>query len=302
MSGTSQPLPSPTGAECCTPSGHPPSCGSTLRPERFVTVPHSPPFTCYVAQPPGGAPARGVILVVHDIFGPRSGRHARICDELAAAGFVAACPDLIGDADERASALNPGWPSSKAHEVGIVCHLVYRIRWMLKAAAAGKRMDEIGRKLAATLHYCRGAHPHAIAACGAVGFCWGGGVVARLLSEAGAERLPVPLVGGVGFHPSHRGWEAADVARPLLLAPAGDPHPIPRRSATFCDPSHLARAGDDPAAVQPGGALAQPLADRFGGACAAVRLFRGATRAGGLRRHGSRCENRCPSPRCCTGG
>lgn len=236
--------PEPTPAACCTPTSHGKAAAEGGA-HSFVTIPHSEEsFECYVARPPEGQPARGVVLVVHDIFGLRSGRHLQICDELASAGFVAACPDLFGDGAERAASFDPDWNAGRFAQLS---YMLWNFGWMMEAFKLGKQLEEvIAPKLRATLSHCAGAHqePQKLDSCAAVGFCWGGSVVARLLSESQAAKLPLRLTTGVGFHPSHRGWDAADVAYPLLLAPAGD----------------------DQATVQPGGKIAQPLIDRFGAA------------------------------------
>ena len=262
-------LPSPTAAACCTPTAHPPSIDApSPLVGSYVTVAHTKPvgeldpnpqhlqlpmsftervrpllrqFECYVALPQGSEPARGIILVVHDIFGLRTGRHASICDELSRNGFVAACPDLFGDDAARATALNPGWPIMTLSNI---CHIIRRIRWMKKALKLP--WEETAPMLRATLAHCVSVHGRPLTSCGAVGFCWGASAVARLLSDSEAATLPLQIVGGIGFHPSLRGAEGktlvANVNRPLLLAPAGD----------------------DPAAVQPGGELGQSLIGRFG--------------------------------------
>jgi len=231
-----KPFLAPTTAECCTATGHAPSAGEGGV-HSFMTVPYSAPFECYIAHPPDGKPARGFVLVVHDIFGLRSGRHMTICDELAEAGFVAACPDLFGDGLERAAAFNPDMRWSSLRRVG---YILWNFNWMMKAFRLP--WEEIAPKLRATLDHSIAQRQETIEACSAVGFCWGGSVVARLLSEEEASKFPVRLAGGIGFHPSHRGWDAANVAMPLRLAPAGD----------------------DPVTIQPGGQLAQPLVERFG--------------------------------------
>ena len=81
-------------ADCCTPGGHP---GLAQAPdERTGTYTMiNDDFECYVSLPEG-AP-KGVVLVIHDIFGLRAGRHTQICDELASVGYVTVCPDLFGD-------------------------------------------------------------------------------------------------------------------------------------------------------------------------------------------------------------
>jgi dienelactone hydrolase len=120
------------------------------------------------------------------------------------------------------------------------CYILMRWKWL----KTGIKLpwEETAPKVSATLAHCVQTHPHPLSACGAVGFCWGASVTARLQYEAEAAKLPLRIVGGIGFHPSHRGWDVAQVARPLMLAPAGD----------------------DPATVHPGGQIAQQLIMQFG--------------------------------------
>ena len=109
------PLLPPTEEDCCTPSAHPPvgidPAEAPLAGQYAVLTPplaQQTSFECYLSFPERDA--RGVVLLATDIFGLRTGRHARMCDELAAAGFIACCPDLFGDGAARAKALTPSWP------------------------------------------------------------------------------------------------------------------------------------------------------------------------------------------------
>lgn len=249
----SAPLLLPTSEDCCTPSAHPPiaggdSIGAPLVGQFVVLTPPQAPedsFECYLSFPE--RKSRGVMLLATDIFGLHTGRHAQMCDELAAAGFIAACPDLFGDGRARAEALNPSWPIKTLPNI---CGLLCKISWMKRALKLP--WDVIARKIEHTLSHVLSEHgrrlPGAapLAGCGAVGLCWGASIVARLLSDSEAARLPMPIIGGVGFHPSLRGKEGETlvgaVTRPFLLCPAGD----------------------DPVNVQPSGALAAVLVARFG--------------------------------------
>jgi dienelactone hydrolase len=98
---------------------------------------------CYVSWPREGAPPTCVALVVTDIFGLRSGRHAQICDALAEEGFVAVCPDLMGDGQARARAgLLPRWPiKSLSNILDLV--LCCKFRWLLRALPLAQPDDEL---------------------------------------------------------------------------------------------------------------------------------------------------------------
>ena len=208
---------------------------------------------CYISWPTG--PAKCIVLVISDIFGLRTGRHAQICDSLAADGFVAVCPDLIGDGQARANAgLFSRWPpKSLANIMDLV--LCCKLRWLMRALPLAKPGDEIVLpRVQNCLEYVQREHaerssreqpvPSSLDCCAVVGFCWGAAVAARILAWPSP---PLKLLGGIGFHPSIQ--PNADgklllgsITRPFLLAPAGN----------------------DPAALHPGGELAAIITNKFG--------------------------------------
>ena len=75
---------------------------------------------------------RGSCLVVHDIFGLHTGRHVQLCDELAAEGYVAVCPDCFRDGRARAeAALLPRWPIKQACNIlEMLC--CCKFTWMVR--------------------------------------------------------------------------------------------------------------------------------------------------------------------------
>lgn len=216
-----------------------------------------PDLEVYVAEPPPDVRAKGAVIVIHDIFGARVGRHAQICEDLAAAGFYAACPDLFGDAQGREAAnMLPRWPLKQARnilELLCCCKAGYFLSAQ-KRSWDGEIVPALQRSMAhvQARHAARAplAPPLKWAA---VGFCWGAKPVARLLSGEGGAAAQVGC--GIAFHPSLRGGEAerhvGAVARPMMLCPAHD----------------------DPANVQPGGALAEPLETVFARQGAAPGAF-----------------------------
>ena len=215
---------------------------------------------CYVVSPPAGRPVKGAVLVVHDIFGLHTGRHAQYCDELADEGWVVCMPDAFGDGRARAdAALLPRWP------IKGVCNILEllcccKASWMTKAmkmpwseieprlCAAVIRASQLYVDASITTRTSDNKMPLF-----AHGFCWGAWPVARLLANENAIYAvpqapdatggPAPTWrGGVCFHPSFQvGGDvatlAAGVKRPLLLCPCGD----------------------DPADVQAGGLVTQQL-------------------------------------------
>ena len=211
---------------------------------------------CYISWPT--VPAKCVVVVCSDIFGPRTGRHAQICDALAADGFVACCPDLIGDSQARAKAnLFSRWPVRKWQNIfDLIC--CCKLHYFLRALPLAKPTDTVVMpRVQASLEWVAREHAERAArvpagapvepplsCCCVVGFCWGATIAARILAW---ETPPLPLLGGIGFHPSIEPNAAgkellSSVARPFLLAPAGNDH----------------------AAMHPGGELAEILVSRFG--------------------------------------
>lgn len=201
----------------------------------------------YLVMPGEAQPVRGVVLVVHDIFGLHAGRHTQICDALAEAGYAAVCPDLFGDGRARAeAAFLPRWPIKGARNIlELLC--CCKLGWLAKAARTP--WSAIEPAVHGALELARREHARLrpdeppLAWCAALGFCWGVSTVARLLAADARAALPMPIRGGVGFHPAPLALALVSKAEaPLLLAPARN----------------------DPANLQPGGAVAEWLAARFG--------------------------------------
>lgn len=203
---------------CCPRTAHGSLAASDKRKGSWVPIVGSI-GDMYLASPPPSVPVIGAVLVIHDIFGARTGRHAQICDELAAAGFYAACPDLFGDAERRAAAnLFPRWPpKGLANFCDLLCCCKASF---VKASMKTSWEETVAPLLALVIAQVEERHGGgAPLRWGAVGFCWGAKPVARLLAE-GAQ----PSVGcGIAFHPSLFGKPAAAsiaaVSRPLMLCP-----------------------------------------------------------------------------------
>ena len=256
---------------CCTPGAHPALSNAQasalgLRKGRYVqlrvvaeVVAGSPAAAtrtttdCYVSHPPRGTAVRGSVLVLHDIFGLYTGRHPQFCDELAAVGWIAVCPDCFGDGKSRGeAALLPSWPIKG---IWNLLDLVCRCKWGYMTKALKTPWEEIEPRCNAALRHAKqlyDAYETEPMEAFAIGFCWGAWPVARLLARKGGllpslpGEAPLPtLRGGVCFHPSLQvsgdvAGLAAAVAQPLLLAPCSD----------------------DPCDVQPDGLVAQQLAVR----------------------------------------
>ena len=241
-------------AACCPPTGHGEAPVAATNELRGSFVPIIDPLgrsvgEMYLAIPQASTPILGGVLVIHDIFGPRVGRHLEICDELAASGFYAACPDLFGDGEKRAAVkLLPRWPiKSCSNILGLLC--CCKVGYMRRAVKTS--WDDIAPVLTIVMRQIEEQHAGTTAAdhgsvprltWGAVGFCWGATPVARLLTNDSSQ----PNVGcGMAFHPSLRGSKAVEIVRnvrrPMMLCPCKD----------------------DAKEVQPGGGLAEVLTSVF---------------------------------------
>lgn len=190
-------------------------------------------------------------MLCHDIFGPHSGRHVQICDELAAAGFIALCPDLFGDGEEReAASVFKHWPPKQLRnfcDLLCCCKMGFLKKALKTTWADMEPVIRASMALAKTRYQARFAslsEAPPLLSCG-VGFCFGAKPVAEVLTESNANSFAYPFACGLSFHPSLRGSAGElvhGVARPFKLLPAGD----------------------DPDDVKAGGALAQVLEQKFG--------------------------------------
>lgn len=124
-----------------------------------------------------------IILGFSDVFGPMSGRHRRVCDEMAAAvpGSLVCLPDLFGGEPICPDFFNSRFPSLR-----LKLHLpkmVYRIRYRYGWATLGPKIQALVDSFGAETPLC------------SFGFCFGAYVAVKA-SSTGAFR------GVVGFHPS----------------------------------------------------------------------------------------------------
>jgi dienelactone hydrolase len=236
--------------DCCTPDAHAPLARAQDSDLRGSFVQITEDVECYVAWPSGGRTPLGVAVLLSDIFGLRTGRHAEICDELAESGYLAICPDIFGDGRARANAnIMPRWPvKSIANIVGLLC--CCKLRWLLGPMLRRKHdlaVTAVRTSLQYVVRECERRSPSTpLPGCVAVGFCYGVKLVAHLLAVQVGARLPLSVTAGVGFHPSIHADAVgrdliAQLARPLVLAPAGD----------------------DPEALHPSGELATAICGRF---------------------------------------
>ncbi|CAK0840389.1 unnamed protein product [Prorocentrum cordatum] len=128
--------------------------------------------------------ARSILLGVSDVFGPRTGRHLRICDELARAvpGSVVVLPDLF-----HGSPIAKVWPGPISFTALETIPLLWRIRYRCGWANV---WPDVERLLEAV-----GAQVGERVPVAAFGFCWGAWLVLKGCTTG-------RFAAGVGFHPS----------------------------------------------------------------------------------------------------
>ena len=146
----------------------------------------------YGAAPANAAPNLPMVIVIHENRGLNE--HTRdVARRVALAGFSALAPDFLSPAggtpaDENAAREMIG----KLDLAATVADGRALIQWLSSPAGGSRKV-------------------------GAVGFCWGGGMVNRLAVAAGAA-----LSAGVSFYgPAPDPAEAAKVQAPLLIHLAG---------------------------------------------------------------------------------
>lgn len=151
-------------------------------------------FSAYVANPAGGGPAPGLV-VIQEIFGVNKVMRD-LCDGFAAQGWLAVCPDLF-------------W----RQEPGVQITDKTQEEWnrafaLMNGMDQNKAVDD----LKATLAWLRQS-PDCTGKAGSVGYCLGGRLAymmaARSDSDANVSYYGVGLDGLTG--------EAASITKPLLM-------------------------------------------------------------------------------------
>ncbi|KQW69131.1 carboxymethylenebutenolidase [Phenylobacterium sp. Root77] len=163
-------------------------------------------FAAYVARPSN--PKAPAIVVIQEIFGVNAVMRS-VCDELAAAGFLAVCPDLFWR-------IEPGVDITDQSEA----------EWK-KAFELYNAFDvEAGVKdIAATIDHFRGL-PEVNGKVGAVGFCLGG--LLAYLTAARTDADASVAYYGVGIE-KHL-VESEKQAHPLLMHIAEEDQFVPKEA------------------------------------------------------------------------
>ena len=166
--------------------------GQTMSQSLTITTPDGA-FEAYVATP-AKTPAPALV-VIQEIFGVNPGMR-QICDELAADGFLAVCPDLFWR-------FEPGLQLSDHSEADWKKALDFYTRYDLDAGV---------RDIAATITAARGL-PESTGKVGVMGFCLGG-----LMTYLSAARTDLDAaVSYYGGSTETHLEEARKVHRPLML-------------------------------------------------------------------------------------
>ena len=163
-------------------------------------------FAAYVARP--SDPKAPAIVVIQEIFGVNAVMRG-VCDELAAAGFVAVCPDLFWR-------IEPGIDITDQSEA----------EWK-KAFELYNAFDvEAGVKdLAATIDHVR-ALPEVNGKVGAVGFCLGGLLAYLTATRTDADASVAYYGVGIEKHLV----ESEKQAHPLLMHIAEEDQFVPKEA------------------------------------------------------------------------
>jgi len=161
-------------------------------------------FGAYLALPPGDGPAPAVIVII-EIRGLNANMRA-ICDEYAARGYIAVCPDLLWR-------IEPGLDYDPDTKEG----------WE-KAMAINAAFDESKAidDLKATLGWVR-QQPRSNGVAGMLGYCLGG-KLAYLMSTRSDTDASVGYY-GIGIDKALA--EADAITHPLMLHIAGEDRFVP---------------------------------------------------------------------------
>lgn len=164
-------------------------------------------FTAYVASPDGDGPFP-TIVVLQEIFGVNAVMRG-ICDDLAAKGFIAVCPDLfwrIEPGIDITDQTQEEW--DRAFE-------------LFNTFNVDTGLDDIKTTIAAAR-----AHPKNNGKVGAVGYCLGGQLAYLTAARTDADAS----VGFYGVNIQNLLAEAGNISKPLMLHIAGKDEFVPKEA------------------------------------------------------------------------
>ncbi|MFQ4149946.1 dienelactone hydrolase family protein [Arthrobacter sp. LAPM80] len=163
-------------------------------------------FQAYSVEPSG--PARGAVLVIHEIWGLVP--HIRdVADRFAAAGYLAVAPDLMGLAGLDAVLLAE--LGARRNDPAMRAEVQPKIRAAMAPMNSPERAADVKAGVAAVFDYLE-ATPEGKDRTAAVGFCFGGSYVFALAMQEPRLAAAVPFYG----HAAHAGNELFGIACPVL--------------------------------------------------------------------------------------
>jgi carboxymethylenebutenolidase len=185
-------------------------------------------FGAYLALPPGDGPAPALVVAI-EIRGLNANMRA-ICDEYAARGYIAVCPDLLWR-------IEPGLDYDPDTKEG----------WE-KAMAINAAFDEAKAvdDLKATLDWVR-RQPRSNGTAGVLGFCLGGKLAYLMATRSDAQAA----VGYYGIGIDKALGEADAITHPLMLHIAGEDRFVPPETQRKIA-GRLATIADAEAHIYPG--------------------------------------------------
>ncbi|CAE8587418.1 unnamed protein product [Polarella glacialis] len=159
-----------TTPSCCPPGAWP----ALAAPKDYIEKGRSISIggtECYVS----GSLMWGTgIIVMHDVFGPHSGNHKGLCDQLAAGGHYVIMPDFFNGGSME--------PYYAAKQVTEGKQWLKQFNW----AYCSKKLEPVHAHLS----------ENAVSKVGSIGFCWGAWAVAKVCQD------PSKVQAGVWAHPS----------------------------------------------------------------------------------------------------
>jgi len=154
---------------CCPTGAHPALAAPTSYEEKgsVITLGST---QCYIS---GSHVFGSGIILMHDVFGPWSGNHKIVCDQLAAGGHLVVMPDFFDG-----GSIEPFYEAKQVPEGK---------QWLKKF-----NWKHCSEKLEPVYAYLK---EKAVNRVGSIGFCWGAWLVAKVCQDSRVQA-------GVWCHPS----------------------------------------------------------------------------------------------------